>query len=702
MPETDHNKASPPRRPGAAPEILPDDPQRKEERYPLGVLFVHGIGNQPRGDTLTRFVDPVVKCLDLWINGVASKHSRTLPRERALDWANEMHTSLRQIEHSMSIRMEAYQLAWDLADADESLGAAEKELFQRSTVWSGGAVLRDGVLPHASAAPAFPPHARLDMHLMDEGYQVAEASVLVAESWWAQSFVAPSPASLFAWTFKILPLALGMHCGDAVRRHAARAGSAQLGYWRRALALVRTLFSGALMVLTVPFAPVIQALLTATLVVGLIPVRPLQAAMRAIRGVLAGTLGDSFLLTASPTSRATMVGQFKRDLAWLGGRCDDVIVVAHSQGCAVSYLGLCERLPGELHSVVWLGSGLRKLEVLRGAERRLAMVGSGWFVAVMPVAAFLLVQLLLQSQAWDQRLVPLLLLLLAAAAYLLGFLMLVTRTQPKTISTWVALLTGLDVKFFDIFASHDPVPNGPLFESASDPTAGIETRQVSNRASRLSDHTSYWNNVEDVVLPLALLIGQTAGLPLDKLYRFDPEWVRQAQRRRAHRVACLVWLRLAFWASCTGLVMANARPWLALLQAAWAGSVSWLSDGDADLVDLAEVREAAFAVVPSAVFMGLALAALLLVWRGWDLHEQRRFLARESPGVWTVFGLTLLAVLSVAAPLLFAGWTRWGGRPLAWFYIGLLVSFFFALVYVFQYHSPQKMRLPTGDGETPP
>ena len=41
--------------------------------------------------------------------------------------------------------------------------------------------------------------------------------------------------------------------------------------------------------------------------------------MQALRHILTGTLGDSFLLTASPTSRATMVGQFKRDLAWLAG-----------------------------------------------------------------------------------------------------------------------------------------------------------------------------------------------------------------------------------------------------------------------------------------------------------------------------------------------------------------------------------------------
>ena len=116
MPETDNNEATQPARPGTGPEILRDDLPRNEQRCALGVLFVHGIGGQPRGDTLTRFVDPVVKCLDLWINGVAGKHSRTLAPERALDWANEMPSPTRRIEHSMSIRMEARKLAWDRID----------------------------------------------------------------------------------------------------------------------------------------------------------------------------------------------------------------------------------------------------------------------------------------------------------------------------------------------------------------------------------------------------------------------------------------------------------------------------------------------------------------------------------------------------------------------------------------------------------
>ena len=185
-----------------------------------------------------------------------------------------------------------------------------------------------------------------------------------------------------------------------------------------------------------------------------------------------------------------------------------------------------------------------------------------------------------------------------------------------------------------------------------------------NRASWLSDHTSYWTNLEQVVLPLALHIGQAAGLPLDKLYPFDPAWLQQAQSRRNLRVNCLVWLRVAFWLAFGAMVMLNAPPWLALLQVTWAEVRALLSGAD---VNLAATKAAARVVAPALLLVGLAFVALLLTWRGWDLHEQRQFLARETPGYWPVLGLTMLAVLAVSSPLLFAGWSRWGGSLLNWF-----------------------------------
>jgi hypothetical protein len=39
----------------------------EDERYDLGVLFVHGIGQQARGQTLTAWADPVIRWLQVWL-----------------------------------------------------------------------------------------------------------------------------------------------------------------------------------------------------------------------------------------------------------------------------------------------------------------------------------------------------------------------------------------------------------------------------------------------------------------------------------------------------------------------------------------------------------------------------------------------------------------------------------------------------------
>jgi pimeloyl-ACP methyl ester carboxylesterase len=38
-------------------------------RHPLGVLFVHGIGEQPRGDTLLAFGEPLIQSIQQWVEG---------------------------------------------------------------------------------------------------------------------------------------------------------------------------------------------------------------------------------------------------------------------------------------------------------------------------------------------------------------------------------------------------------------------------------------------------------------------------------------------------------------------------------------------------------------------------------------------------------------------------------------------------------
>ena len=53
------------------------DSLKDANTHQLGVLFVHGIGEQPRGDTLLRFGDPCIVRLDRWLE----KHTKKLSVE---------------------------------------------------------------------------------------------------------------------------------------------------------------------------------------------------------------------------------------------------------------------------------------------------------------------------------------------------------------------------------------------------------------------------------------------------------------------------------------------------------------------------------------------------------------------------------------------------------------------------------------------
>ena len=41
--------------------------KRAGKRHDVGVLFVHGIGEQHQGDTLIRFAEPVIKWIKEWV-----------------------------------------------------------------------------------------------------------------------------------------------------------------------------------------------------------------------------------------------------------------------------------------------------------------------------------------------------------------------------------------------------------------------------------------------------------------------------------------------------------------------------------------------------------------------------------------------------------------------------------------------------------
>ena len=638
-------------------------------RHPLGVLFVHGIGEQPVGDTLKSVVDPLVTSLDLWIHGAARCRAMALGADQAAAWATAMPTT-----HTMA-HEQALQMAASAELAFDRLRQPQQQDLATASVWSGSALLADGSMPTGPEHGA-PPHAVLHLHTTDQAYRVTEGSALLAESWWARSFVPPTPRALMGWTLKVLPLAVGMHLGDQVRRHASVAFGAGTHGARRLLHGALAVLWLVALAIAVPLALPLQALLTLSVLLGMVPLRFVQDAMRGLQSTLVGTLGDSFLLVSSPVSRAMIVAQCKRDLDWLAARCDRVFVVAHSQGCAVSYLAMCESLPEAVSEVTWIGSGLRKLEVLRTLQRDNVAAIGGWLTATLPFVGYgLLAQLVKGRWTWTDTPYHMLFAVLTALAYLMGIGILVWATRGGATPLRLRLWNERGVRLTELHASHDPVPHGPLFDEGSAEAPLIRSQKVRNNASVLGDHTGYWRNVEEVVLPLALRIAAAVGVPVSSLLAHDPQWHASGVTRRHQRVTALMLLRVLWAAGCAALVWRGWADWASF--AGWAaGQAPGLLMGGSDLSALAAPARR---LLPDLLlWMGLPLFGLSLGWRLWEEHEQRALLLRKRPSGLYETVLVTLMLSAATVPVAWALERNTAGALIGPFALAFVVAMLYA------------------------
>jgi len=244
----------------------------------LGILLVHGIGHSRRADTLVRFGEPLVK----WI----------------VDW--------------VGIR-----------------GEAEVEVL-------------DAVLAPSGEVPGELARTRLQVTAPSSESREAKTSEwLIAESWWAESFVTPSFTELAHWGFKVVPWTLFFHfhrrfgCASAALRKAweERPKSYRM-LVARAIALVREM---VVLMVALLLAPVLVAALGLIVVLGLIPIPQLRSLVGWLQRGLALTVGDSYALLGPRIGSAAIYGRVARDLKWLSERSRKVAVVAHSQGAAVAY-----------------------------------------------------------------------------------------------------------------------------------------------------------------------------------------------------------------------------------------------------------------------------------------------------------------------------------------------------------------------------
>ena len=105
---------------------------------------------------------------------------------------------------------------------------------------------------------------------------------------------------------------------------------------RRRRSVPGVLIAAALFVAS-PFLLVLAVVALAALVVlDRLPV--IGPRVRPFTLELTRSAGDAYLLLRQPAMLAAMVGRLRADVAWMSERCENVVIVAHSQGAALSHL----------------------------------------------------------------------------------------------------------------------------------------------------------------------------------------------------------------------------------------------------------------------------------------------------------------------------------------------------------------------------
>lgn len=573
----------------------------REPRADLGVLLVHGIGAQKKGETLVAFGEPLVGWLERWL--VARR-----------------------------------------SDARVDCGPARLTGDE-------------------------PAHVEVQVPLPDTA---VACRWLLAECWWAEEIRPPRFADVLVWAGEIAPAILIAHFLELARRAFDTTKDGGASRWR-VRAFAGAFAVGARFALMVALLPLLVAVLVACLVVALLPLPFLRKAARVIQSAVSSFLGDSFLLVRSPFQRAALTARLASDLEWLRRRSRRVVVVAHSQGAAIAHLA-AER-PGSVLAdvpILGLGSGTGKLGLIAAlaAQRGRAVVS--WLIvpSLLALAYGLYMSVGLVAELWIVVLGSVWWEALLRAA--LGIALLV--------SFWAVLalpvLGLLGVSLGPVAEVSPPQsrdhPGDREFWAAADPVPSVSPRaratRVENRRSALTDHTTYFDNLDELVGSLVGELVRWAGgaaapeaeaSSAASVFQLQvAAAVERARPRRARRVGALAAVRLLALAASLALLLSGGLPFGGIPRLSPAAEERLL----ALVGGVAEATTLNLALGLVAIWGVYAVAFAL--WRWWERQDLDAYFAGApyarwpAAKIWFFFlpALVLeLAVLQAAGVL-----TPWG------------------------------------------
>ncbi len=491
----------------------------------------------------------------------------------------------------------------------------------------------------------------------------------LAESHWADEFPVPSYWQFCVWAFGVLPLLMLLHLApgmrnaltitdiargkssdahlkrivDHLRRLLRTSGSAELT--PRALAndaikliagIIKALLAVPLMVL---LGVVVQLFLVLVAMVAWLPFDFIKSMARLVQLGASVTLGDSYLFTNNPLLETAMISKVRCDIDWLARHCDDLIVVAHSQGAAVVHRALeCTNwkgdTPDKLKSFVSYGSGLQKLMDLRiGADelRKARLLAWGCVVILLAMAAAA-VFLLLEPNPKNIG--------LAILDVLAGWLVML-YLFARIVCKFSKHPNTPKMSWLNLYASHDPVANGHVefADTAGKFAADHAQLEVCNFSSRFQDHTSYWQNRDGFV---ARLIAHTMRTTDMSAQSVAEHWLNAATERRRWRIGLLMACRK------TCMLMALVMLWPTKMVAGIGASIL------AEVVSVQASHSGWFGSIGKRFQPGGDYANLGALWK--SLEQKQK---------WVVGSGSVLLVILVLYGLARVGWNFINRRDIA-------------------------------------
>jgi len=470
-------------------------------RFELGVLFVHGIGQQKKGDTLVRFGEPLVRCIqDRFVHGKAASE----------------------------IGM-------------EDAGRVE---IRRSTLEGGG---DDGAPPHAEVFIRNIGAFRRER----SATTFSDARWLFAEAWWAESFPTPSYAQICVWAVDVLPWIVIAHVDRQIRRAGFRFSQAPT-LWEEFVTRLVWVLRCVSLLLAILIAPILVALVLGMLIIGMLPLPKVREFVGAVQRGIASVLGDSFIFVGKPIARAAILSRVRADLQWITARSDRVAIVAHSQGAAIVHELLRSTALARCDYLFTFGSGLRKLtDVRQAADSKETKFTRLAISAFWLLGAAVVLTLVMAPPAWKVLAILPFIVWLGATSWSLSMWRVRTTRLLDQKKQWLADRDLFqkwfrlshsqrylhDFRWVDVFASADPVPNGPLLDDFLPDE--MKTGVVHNHHSLLADHNAYWQNRDDFVARLSWDLLDVAGYPMQKIEEGGRDRQHVAGVRRRWRVTCL-------------------------------------------------------------------------------------------------------------------------------------------------------------------